>query len=154
MKYEVEPGSGRYRNGTITFFAHKGKSLDLAAIVASLQRTRLAGNTRSGVNFLEITAKGDVAVVDKAAMLKVSGTGQQFVLGEDPKARPPKGEKTPLQRLGEGLARGEKVASVTGRVQAWSGRWPVVLQALSGESAKDAKKPPLLIVTDFQTAGK
>ena len=29
LKYEVEPGTGRYRNGTITFVAQKGKSNNL-----------------------------------------------------------------------------------------------------------------------------
>jgi hypothetical protein len=162
MKYEVEPGTGKYRNGTITFSPQKGKSLDLAKIVAGLQTTRLAGRTGSGVNFLEITAKGEVIVVEKDTLLKVSGTTQQFALGDDPKAKPKEGTKTPFQRLCEALAKGEKVTSVTGRVHGWSGRWPEVLRALSGEPAENAEKPDkpaagkptLLIVTDFQTAPK
>ncbi len=162
MKYEVEPGSGKYRNGTITFYPQKGKSLDLAKIHASLQTTRLAGKTRSAVNYLEITAKGEVTVVEKDTLLKVAGTTQQFALGDDPKAKPKEEAKTPFQRLCEALAKGETVTSVTGRVIGWSGPWPEVLRALAGEPAKDseksdkpaAKKPLLLIVTDFQTAKK
>ena len=60
MKYEVEPGSGEYRNGTITFAAKKGKSIDLQKLQDSIRATRLSGNTRSGVNYLEITVEGDV----------------------------------------------------------------------------------------------
>ena len=29
IKYEIEPGTGKYRIGTITFAAMKGKSIDL-----------------------------------------------------------------------------------------------------------------------------
>jgi len=162
MKYEVEPGSGSYRNGTITFAARKGKSLDLAAIHADLQGTRLGRKTRSAVNYLEVTATGDVVVAGKETLLKVSGTGQQFTLGDDPKARPKEGAKTPFARLAEARARGEKVVSVTGRVHGWSGRWPEVLRALPGKPAgdadkadrPDARKAPLLVVTDFETAKK
>jgi hypothetical protein len=158
MKYEVEPGTGKYRNGTITFSAQKGKSLDLEKIHSSLRATRLGGGTNSGVNFLEITARGEVAVVEKETLLKVSDTTQQFTLGDDPKAKPKEGTKTPFQRLREALAKGEKVTSVTGRVHGWSGRWPEVLRALSEDSAKSdqptARKPTQLIVTDFQTAPK
>jgi hypothetical protein len=160
MTYEAEPGSGKYRNGTITFAVQKGKSLDLAKLHASLQGTRLAGKTRSAVNYLEITAQGEVIVVDKETLLKVSGTNQQFELGDDPKAKSKEGAKSAFQRLCQALAKGEKVSSVTGRIHGWSGPWPEVLRALPGEAAKDsaksdkpaAKKPALLIVTDFQTA--
>jgi hypothetical protein len=162
MKYEMEPGSGSYRNGTITFAAKKGKSLDLAAIHADLKATRLGSKTRSAVNYLEVTASGDVTVVGKETLLKVAGTEQQFSLGDDPKAKPKEGAKTPFQRLTEARAKGEKVVSVTGRVHGWSGRWPAVLKALPGKPAADAeksgeaaaRKTPLLIVTDFQTAKK
>jgi hypothetical protein len=160
MKYEVEPGSGDYRLGTITFYPQQGKSLDLAKIHASLQTTRLAGKTRSAVNYLEITAKAEGIVVEKDTLLQAAGVTLLFVLGDDPKAEPTEGAKTPFQRLCEALAKGEKVTSVTGRVHGWSGPWPEVLRALPGKPAEDseksdepaATKPPLLIVTDFQTA--
>jgi hypothetical protein len=162
LKYEIEPGSGKYRNGTITFYPQEGKSLDLAKIHAALQKTRLAGKTRSAVNYLEITAKGEVSVLDKETLLKVSETALQFALAEDPKAKPKEGERTPFQRLSEALAKGEKVISVTGRVDGWSGPWPQVLRSLPGEPARDAQEPkkpaapkqPRLFVTDFQTAPK
>jgi hypothetical protein len=151
MKYEVEPGTGRYRNGTITFVARKGASINLEKILQSLKATRLFKGTRSGVNFLDITAEGEVVVVDKETLLKVSGTGEQFRLGDDPKVKRKEGEKTPFQRLQQTLARGEKIASVTGRVQGWSGRWPDVLRQLAGKEKPADQKPALLMVTDFQT---
>ena len=160
MKYEVEPGTGKYRNGTITFAAMKGKSIDLKKLRESIQATRLGGNTRSGVNYLDITTEGEVVVADKETLLKVTGAEQQFLLGDDPKAKPKEGEKTPYQRLTEALANGKKIASVTGRVQGWSGRWPTVLGELAKEHEKNgkeagaAKKPTLLVVRDFEIAEK
>jgi hypothetical protein len=58
---------------------------------------------------------------------------------------------TPFQRLQQRLAKGEKLVSVTGRVQGWSGRWPDVLRELAGKEKAADKKPALLMVTDFQT---
>jgi hypothetical protein len=157
MKYEVEPGSGRYRIGTITFFAKKGKSIDLEKIHESIKGTRLSGGTRSAINYLEITVEGTVVEVDKKMLLRVTGTMHQFGLSDDPKAKPE--AKTPLQRLREALAKGEKVVTVTGRVEGWSGPWPVVLRELPGAPAKgskedkpSSKKKALLVVTDFQMA--
>jgi hypothetical protein len=143
MTYEVEPGSGHYRHGTITFYAQRGKSLDLAAIHASLQTTRLAGKTRSAVKYLEITVTGQGIVVEQVPLLQATGATPRFALGDDPKAEPAEGAKTPFRRLCEAVAKGEKVTSVTGRAPGWSGPWPEVLRALPGA--------PLLIVTDFQT---
>ena len=160
MKYEVEPGSGEYRNGTITFAAKKGKSIDLQKLQDSIRATRLSGNTRSGVNYLEITVEGELVVGEKETLLKVRGKEQQFLLGDDPKAKPEQGKRTPCQRLKDALAKGKKIASVTGRVQGWSGRWPVVLRELAGKAGKDTKEPDkaatkkltLLIVKDFKIA--
>ena len=152
MKYEVEPGTGRYRNGTITFVARKGASINLEKILQSLKATRLFKGTRSGVNFLDITAEGEVVVGDKEILLKVSGTAEQLRLGEDPKAKRQEGVTTPFQRLQQRLAKGEKLVRVTGRVQGWNGRWPDVLRELAGKEKAADRKPVLLMVTDFQTA--
>jgi hypothetical protein len=153
MKYEVEPGTGKYRHGTITFAAKKGKSIDLQKIHEALRATRLGGKTNSGVIYLDITAEGEVVAGDKETLLKVSGVDVQFLLGDDPKSKPKEGEKSPCQRLTDVLAKGKKIASVTGRVQAWNGRWPTVLEELAKESEKKSdKKPTLLIVKDFELA--
>ena len=162
MKYEVEPGTGKYRLGTITFSAKKGKSIDLSSIHKSLRATRLGDKTNSGVNYLDITAEGEVVVGDKETLLKVNGAGPQFLLGADPKATAKEGEKTPYQRLTEALAKGKRIAGVTGRVQGWSGRWPDVLRELAEKTVKDAKDPDnaatkmltLLIVKDFEIVEK
>jgi hypothetical protein len=152
MKYEVEPSNAKYRTGTITFAMQKGKSLDLAQLHDSLIKTRLGKGTNSGVNSFQITATGEVTVVDKTPLLKVSGARDKFTLADDPKAKPKGGAKTPYQRLQEALAKGQKVLSVTGRLQSWSGKWPATLRALSEEIR--ANKPTVLIVTDFETAAK
>jgi hypothetical protein len=152
IKFVVDPGTGRYRNGTITFSAKKGKSVDLEKLQDSLRTTRLGKRTRSGVNYLEITAEGEVVAQAKEVLLKVKGTGQQFTLSADPKAKPKEGTKTPYQRLKEALAKGEKIGSVTGRVEGWNGVWPMVLKEKADKPA--AKKPTLLVVTDFLTVKK
>jgi hypothetical protein len=147
IKYVLEPGTGKYRHGTITFAAKKGESVDLQNLQEKLKATRLGKGTRSGVNYLDITAEGEVQVVEKITVLKMKGS--QFTLIDDPKAKPKEGTKTPLQRLGEALAKGEKIANVSGRVQGWNGVWPATLREL-GESFT-AKKSAALVVTDFQT---
>jgi hypothetical protein len=68
--------------------------------------------------------------------------------------------KTAFGRLKEALAKGEKIAQVTGHVQGWSGVWPKTLSALAEEAEKDktakpaARKPARLVVTGFQTVKK
>jgi hypothetical protein len=150
VKLVAEPAKGSYQPGTILFSARKNKSIDLDKMYASLQATRLSGGTRMGIDYLEITATGQVVAAERDVLLKVAGTAQQFALGDDPSAKPKEGEKSPFQRLQEALARGAKVTGVTGRVQGWNGVFPVVLRSWPDEATK---KPPMLIVTDFQTAG-
>ncbi len=158
IKYEVEPGTKKYRIATITFAAKKDHSLDLKGLVADINGTRLSGKTNSEVLYLQITATGELLPGEKETMLKVAGTGQLFVLTDDPKDEPKTGKKTAYERLREALNKGEKFGSVTGRVQGWSGRWPDVLRELSKEPAEGEKKPdqasskrpPLLVVTDFE----
>ena len=149
-----EGATGDYQPGTVTFSARKGKSIDLAKLRAGLQATRLGKRTSSRVTYLEITATGQVVVASKELQMNVSGTTQQFLIGEDPKAGSKEGEKTALRRLREAADRGEKVISVTGRVQGWNGVFPAVLKALAEEEAKEPgkRKPPLLLVTGFEVA--
>jgi hypothetical protein len=138
-------GTGGYRPGVITFEAKPGKSIDLDKIRESITATRLSGGTSMRVDYLEITATGSFDTSDKAIVLNVFGTKQQFVLGEDP------GAKGALQKLRDALARGDKVASVSGRVPGWSGTFPTVLKAL----AKAADQGPAqLLVTGFEISKK
>ena len=134
-----------YQLGTIEFFAKKGKSIDLDKLDESIAATRLSGNTNMSIDYLEITAKGKVIERDKELVLKVSGTGQEFVLSEEPTAT------DGLQRLREAVARGNKVSTVTGRVPGWSGRFPVLLRAWA--KAPDTQKRKLAVV-DFEVEKK
>jgi hypothetical protein len=120
-----------YQIGTIEFFPKKGKSIDLDMLDESIAATRLSGNTGMSIDYLDITAKGEVIERDKELVVKVSGTGQEFVLSEEASA------KGGLKRLREAVARGEKVATVTGRVPGWNGRFPVMLKAWA--TAPDTK---------------
>jgi hypothetical protein len=137
--------TGDYQFGIIEFAAKKGKSLDLDKIDESITATRLSGGTGMSMDYLEITAKGEVIERDKELVLKVSATGQELVLGEEPSA------KGALQRLREAVARGDKVSTVTGRVPGWSGRFPVALAAWA--KASDAEKRKLAVV-DFEVEKK
>jgi hypothetical protein len=144
-----EEGKGSYRPGTITFFPKKGRTVDLRKMEESLRATRLSGGTSMSVESLEITATGEVMVSEGSTAvltLKVAGTNQQFVL----KAADIKGGgKTAHRRLCEDVAAGKKIVSVTGRVEGWNGRFPVVLAAL-GKQPADAQA--VLVVTDFESS--
>ena len=80
-------------------------------------------------------------------LLRVSGTGQELLLGEDPD------QKEELQRLREAQRKGAKITSVTGHVQGWNGRFPDVLKAMAPD-APGGRKRPVLLVTDFEVAQK
>jgi hypothetical protein len=134
-----------YQPGLITFHAKKGKSIDLEKMRESITASRLSGGTNMRVDYLEITATGNVVFGDKDAVLTVAGTGQQFVLSEDPSA------KGSLQKLRDSLARAEKVASVTGRVQGWNGVFPSVLKALAKTGDQSRMQ---LFLTGFEISKK
>ena len=136
---------GGYQLGTIEFFAKNGKAIDLDKIGESIAATRLSGGTKMSIDYLEITAKGEVVEREKELVLKVSGMGQELVLTAEPTAR---GD---LQRLREAVVRGDKVSTVTGRVPGWSGRFPVALAAWA--KAPDTQKRKLAVV-DFKIERK
>jgi hypothetical protein len=146
-----EDGKGGYRPGTIAFFPKPGKSLDLRKMMESITATRLSGGTNMSMDYLEITATGEVALDAKTVLLKVSGTKQRFVLKEAAEFKNKGGTATPLVRLEMAVASGAKVIRVTGRVEGWSGRFPVVLSALA---KRPADAPGVLFVTDFEIAKK
>src|SRR5688572_21142102 len=124
MNLTCEGEKGSYRLGTITFSAKKGKSFDIDKIRESIAATRLSGGTSMRVEWFEVTVTG--AVENGANLvLKSSGSGHQFALGEEKTA--PGMEK----KLRDAIERGEKVTSVTGRVPGWTGVFPKVLPALA-----------------------
>jgi hypothetical protein len=146
-QYDVDKNSVELdiAGGKITFFAKKGKSIDLDKIHASIKATRLSGNTGMELNSMEVTAIGRARVVGPEALLTVTGTNQQFLLGDDPDSGLRAGMKTPFQRLREALGRGERLVTVTGRLRGWSGPFPVFLRSLPG-------KPRRLIIQEFEVA--
>jgi hypothetical protein len=144
VKLIPSPEKARYQHGLIHFAAKKGKSINLAKVHESITATRLSGGTNMKVDYLEITARGEVTAGDKL-LLKVSGTDQEFALSEGPDA------KGVLQRLGQAVKRDGQTITVTGQVQGWSGRFPDVLKALAN-SVSD--KRLRLAVTEFEIAGK
>jgi hypothetical protein len=137
--------TGGYQLGTIDFAAKKGKSLDLDKIAESIAATRLSGGTSMRMDYLEITAQGEVIERDKELVLKLSSTGQELVLSEEPTA------KGGLQRLREAVARGDKVSAIAGRVPGWNGGFPAVLAAWA--KAPDTQKRKLTVV-DFKVEKK
>ena len=139
---EGQEGKKGYLIGKIRFSAKRGKLVDLDKLHESLWATRLSGGTRMALNWLEVTAVGEVAVVDKMLILKVKGSNQHFVLAENPKAKPKTGELSPLERLRKKPRSAAKLVSVTGRVEGWSGRFPKFLGKLPG-------KPRRILVESF-----
>jgi hypothetical protein len=134
-----------YVPGTIQFVAKKGNSVHLDKMSESIAATRLSGGpnlqgTSMKMDYLEITARGEVVARDKDLVLKVSGSGEEFLLADDASA------KEAIERLRKAVANGAKVTTVTGRVQGWSGVFPQVLAAW----AKTAGQKRTLGVTDFE----
>jgi hypothetical protein len=135
--------SGKYDRGTITFRAKKGKLVDLDKLHESVWATRLSGGTRSGLVSLEVTATGEVVLRGAETVMNVSGFEPQapFVLAKNPEAEYAK----VYNDLRRAVERGERVVSVTGRLDGWTGGWPQVLRQLP-------PKPRRILVTEFETA--
>ena len=132
--------------GTITFRAKKGRLVPLDQLHESIKATRLGDSTGMKLKWLDVQAAGQVVVEGDGVKLKVPGSDQSFLLGADNDAPTPQ-EKDAYQRMRDALKRGEKVVSVTGRVEGWKGN-------LTQFSKKLPARPRRLLVKDFQTAGK
>jgi hypothetical protein len=126
--------------GKITFKAKKGHVVDLDRLHESIWATRLGDSTGMALKRLEVTAEGEVVASAKDLTLKMPGTDRVFRLGEEQGP-----EKGVFLRLREALERGEKVVSVTGRVEGWQGNFTQFLKKLPDE-------PRRILVTDFNTA--
>jgi hypothetical protein len=146
--YDVDEDSVRLdqKAGTITFRARKGRLLDLDQLHESIRATRLSDDdTAMELVSLQVTAVGEVRAGTGEIRLQVSGSRQFFVLAEAARGKPIKGAPTAFQRLREALKRGEKVVSVTGQVEGWTGNFERFLKKLPG-------KPRRLLVHAFRTA--
>jgi len=146
-QYDVDADAVKLNlaKGEITFRAKKGRLVDLDKLHESIWGTRLSGNTGMAMNWIDVTAVGQVVVEKERIVLKVKDSEDFFVLKEDPKAL--QGKKTVFALLREAINRGEKVADVTGRVEGWGGHFPVFLKKLP-------KKPRTILVKDFELVKK
>ena len=129
--------------GTISFQAKKGRLVDLDKLHESVWATRLGDGTGMTLRWLDVTVRGQVQF-GVQAQLKVTGSDQFFLLGAETEGGT-REEKEAYQRLKDALERGEKVLSVTGRVEGWKGN-------LTQFSKLLPPKPRTFLVKDFQTA--
>lgn len=133
--------TGKYDTGTVTFRAKTGKRIDLNELHESVWATRLSKGTSSGLVSLEVTVAGAIVVGDKETTLKVTDAEPEFVLAQNPEAD----FKNVFDELKTALARGEKITSVSGRLDGWSGKWPEMLKKLP-------PKPRRILVTRFEVS--
>jgi hypothetical protein len=126
--------------GQVTFRARKGRLVDLDKLHESIWAPRLSGRTGMALNWLDVTAVGEVVLEKDRVVLKVSGSDALFVLKEDPTAT--QGERTAFDRVREAVAKGPKKLSVFGRVDGWKGHFPPWLKTLP-------KKPREILVKDL-----
>jgi hypothetical protein len=139
-QYDVDKNRMQQNKTIITFFAKKGKSVDLAKMFASLRATRMGdvGETGNHLRSLDLTVRGELVSGDRGPLLKVTGTTQQMVLS---------GEPAVVKQLRAAAAGGPGTVTVTGRVQGWAGHFPKFL-------GKPMPAPPTLLVTELQTGKK
>ena len=133
--------SDKYDIGTIMIRPKQGKLIDLDQLHESIWATRLSGGTSSGLVSLDVTAVGEAVIDKNEAILKVAGSDAHFVLGKHPDEK----HQSAFDELRSALDRGEKVTSVSGRIDGWAGRWPDVLRKLSSQ-------PRRILVSEFETA--
>jgi hypothetical protein len=133
--------SGNYDTGTITIRPKPGRLIDLDQLHESIWATRLSGGTSSGLVSLDVTAVGEAVVNEKETILKVAGSDAHFVLGKHTEDK----HTAAFDELRAAVNRGEKVTSVSGRIEGWAGRWPDVLRKLP-------PKPRRILVSAFKTA--
>ena len=141
-QYDVDADAVRLdiRKGEITFRARKGRLVDLDKLHESIWATRLSGGTGMALNWIDVTAVGEVVIEKDRTVLKVAGSDQTFVLREDPGAK--KDGKTAFARLREAVGRGDKRVSVTGRLEGWHGHFPPFLSKLP-------PRPRVILVKGF-----
>jgi hypothetical protein len=144
VELTCETEEGKYRPGKVIFKAKQGSSINLGKIQETIAATRLSGNTNMRVSYLEIAVQGDLVLRNQEASLLVSATGQEFELEAD--------DRILEQRLREVAARSAQAVTVVGRVDGWSGRFPVVLRTLKKRYGTDNKTPMLLVISSLETA--
>lgn len=137
-QYDVDADGVRLDidKGEVTFRAKKGRLVDLDKLHESIWATRLGVNTGMAMNWLDVTAVGELVAEKERVVLKVKGSDQVFVLKE--------GNKKVFAQLREAAERGKTSVSVTGRVEDWKGHFPPFLKTLP-------KKPRVIAVKEFES---
>ena len=138
MVFEKLQKTERYDQGTVTFRARKGKLIDLDQLHESVWATRLSGGTRSGLVSLEVTAVGEVVSAEGKLVLKVAGSGKEFVLGKHSDEQ----YAAAFAKLQPG---GTAAVKLTGIIDEYAGRWPDVLK-------KQPANPRRILVTGIEPA--
>ena len=69
------------KQGLITFRAKKGRAVDLDKLHESIWATRLSGSTGMSLNWIDVTAEGEVVVDQGRWMLKVNQRWEWRTLG-------------------------------------------------------------------------
>ena len=138
-QYDVDADAVRLdiAKGEVTFRAKKGRLVDLDKLHESIWATRLAVGTGMALNWIDVTAVGEVVVEKDRVVLKVRGSEQVFVLKEDGDAR---GAFAKLRKAAEG---GQTALSVTGRLDEWRGGFMTFLDTVP-------KKPRVIAVKEFE----
>ena len=144
VKLSCEAGEEKYRPGMVTFQAKEGNSISLGKIQEAITATRLSGHTNMRVDYLKITARGNLILRDKEPVLLVSNAKLEFELAADDREL----EKQ-LLKMAEQTA---VAVTVVGRVDGWNGRFPVVLRTLAKRYGTKAKTPILLVITSLETS--
>jgi len=136
-QYDVDADSVKLNmdKGEVTFRAKKGKLVDLDKLHESIWATRLGVGTGMSMNWLDVTAVGELVAEKDRVVLKVKGSDQLFVLKQD--------DKKVFARLRDAAEGKQKSASVSGRLEEWTGHFPPFLKTLP-------KKPRVITVKDFE----
>jgi hypothetical protein len=132
-QFDVDKNRVQQQKTTITFFAKKGRSIDVEKIFANLEATRMSDDTGNSLQSLDITVVGAVVANDKGLQLKVTGLRNPIPLG---------GDAAVLGKL-RAAARETPALKVVGRVQGWNGHFPKFLN-------KPMPRPLTLLVTGFE----
>ena len=136
-QYDVDADAVKLdvKTGLITFQAKKGRLVDLDKLHESIWATRLGVGTGMALNWIDVTAVGEVVVEKERIVLKVKGSWQLFVLKAGDKAD----DKKVFGKLRDEAKAGKKSTSVFGRVEGWKGHFPPFLKTLP-------KKPRVIVV--------
>lgn len=129
----------KYDQGVVRFRARKNKLIDLDKFHESIWASRLAHSTRSGLVSLDVVVIGQAVRTPDGMRIKISGSDSEFVLV----AGPGKDAAQTFAQLSEAAADNPQTVKLTGRVDNYKGRWPILHR-------EPITKPRRLIVISFE----